>query len=69
VLLALANQEFDLLLTADRGYEYQQNVTGLHISVMILGGRSNTFESLAPLVPAIREAISGLHDGVIVKVP
>jgi predicted nuclease of predicted toxin-antitoxin system len=67
VLLALANREFDLLLTADRGYEYQQNVTGLRISVVILGGKSNTYESPAPLVPAILEAISGLDSGVVVK--
>jgi predicted nuclease of predicted toxin-antitoxin system len=67
VLLALANREFDLLLTADHGYEYQQNVTGLRISVVILGGKSNTYESLAPLVPAILEAISGLDSGVVVK--
>jgi hypothetical protein len=67
-LLAAADKEFDLLLTADRGYEYQQNLTGLHISVMVLGGRSNTYDSLAPLAPAIREAISRLGTGVVVRV-
>ena len=34
----------DRLLTADRGYEYQQKLIGRNISAVILSGPSNTFD-------------------------
>ena len=48
VLLAAANLEFDVLLTTDRGYEYQQDATGLRISVIILTASSNTIRCTIP---------------------
>ena len=52
-LLALAAREFDLVLTADRGMEYQQNLAILPVSIVVVVARSNRLEDLAPLVPAI----------------
>ena len=52
-LLALAAQEFDVVLTADRGMEYQQNLATLPVSIVVVVARSNRLEDLAPLVPAI----------------
>jgi predicted nuclease of predicted toxin-antitoxin system len=66
-LLALADAEFDLLLTADRGYEYQQKLTGRNISIVILSGTSNTFEVLAPLIPRLRACLKELKPGEVIK--
>ena len=35
-LLRLANGRFDALLTVDQGIEYQQNLSGLSISIVVM---------------------------------
>jgi hypothetical protein len=35
-LLRLAATEFDVLLTIDRGIEYQQNLTGMELCLIVL---------------------------------
>ena len=52
-LLALAAGEFDVLLTADKGMEYQQNLATLPVSILIVLARSNRIEDLAAAVPKI----------------
>ena len=67
-LLALAAAEFDVLLTADKGMEYQQNLVTLPISVLIVLGRSNRIEDLAAAVPAILSALMELPPRTLRKV-
>ena len=57
-LLALAAGEFDVLLTADKGMEYQQNLATLPVSILIVLARSNRIEDLAATVPAILAALA-----------
>ena len=53
-LLRLASAEdFDALVTVDRGFEYQQNVSELPIAVIIAIAAGNRLEDLQPLVPEI----------------
>ena len=52
-LLALAADEFDVLLTADKGMEYQQNLATLPISILVVLARSNRIEDLAAAVTAL----------------
>ena len=52
-LLALAAAEFDVLITADRNIEYQQNLLTLPLAVLVLVIRSNRLEEVVPLVPEI----------------
>ena len=59
-LLALAAGEFDVLLTADKGMEYQQNLATLPVSILIVLARSNRIEDLAVAVPAILAALAEL---------
>jgi len=55
-LLAAASADFDVLLTADKGMEYQQNLARLPIAVLIMLAHSNRTEDLTKLVPvALRE--------------
>ncbi len=59
-LLALAAGEFDVLLTADKGMEYQQNLAMLPVSILIVLARSNRIADLAVAVPAILAALAEL---------
>ena len=56
-LLRLAGDSFDVLLTADRNLEHQQNLTTLPISVVVLVASTNRIESLRPLVPELLELL------------
>ena len=53
-LLALAAEhKFSVLVTADRGMEYQQNLTGLPITIIILSAYRTRLPDLVPLVPQV----------------
>jgi predicted nuclease of predicted toxin-antitoxin system len=67
-LLALAAGEFDVLLTADKGMEYQQNLATLPVSVLIVLARSNRMHDLAAAIPAILSALSELTPNSLRKV-
>lgn len=41
ILLALAEAEFDVFLTVDQNLKYQQNLTALRISIILLMARNN----------------------------
>ena len=67
-LLTLANGQFDALLTVDQGIEYQQNLSGLSISVVVLMAPSNDVDDLRPLLPGVEEALANLRPGEIIRV-
>ncbi len=52
-LLRLAASRFDVLLTADKGMEYQQNQEALPMSVLVVRAHINRLDAMAQLVPAI----------------
>ena len=56
-LLALAKNEFDVLLTADKGMEYQQNQDTLPVAILVVRARSNRLQDLALAVPSILVAL------------
>jgi hypothetical protein len=58
LLRSAAQAGFDALVTVDAGFEYQQNLSRLPLSVLLLRSRSNRLEDLAPLIP---EALSRLR--------
>ena len=59
-LLTLAGDSFDVLLTADRNLEHQQNLTTLPISVVVLVAPTNRIESLQALVPELLELLKAM---------
>jgi predicted nuclease of predicted toxin-antitoxin system len=67
-LLGLAARRFDVLLTADKGMEHQQNLKTLPVSVLIVLARSNRMEDLARVVPAILATLAQLPPRVLRKV-
>ena len=67
-LLELADGQFDALLTVDQGIEYQQNLSGLTISVVVLLAASNDVDDLRPLLPGVEQALANLRAGEISRV-
>lgn len=67
-LLALAQREFDVLLTGDRNLGFQQNLTRYDIGVVVAAGRSTKLEDILPLIPRLRKAIDEVRSGEIREV-
>jgi predicted nuclease of predicted toxin-antitoxin system len=67
-LLELAEAEFGVLVTLDTNLEYQQNLTGRKIAIVILQGQSNRLSDLRPHFPAITRALQTIKSGEIVYV-
>ena len=67
-LLKLAEGQFDALLTVDQGIEYQQNLSGLTISVVVMLAASNDVDDLRPLLPGVQRALADLRAGEISRV-
>jgi len=60
-LLLLAADEFDVLITADKGIEHQQNLVTLPIAVLVVRARSNRLKDIMPAVPGILTALANLE--------
>jgi len=63
-LLALAEKEFDVLVTMDRNLSFQQSLPKFGIALVVLRARSNRLGDLLPLVPDIVAAISSAKPGM-----
>jgi predicted nuclease of predicted toxin-antitoxin system len=68
-LLTLAERVgFDVLITSDKGLEYEQNYKGRRISVVILRSKSNRLPDLLPLTAECMEVLSSIEPGKVVNV-
>jgi hypothetical protein len=67
-LLRLAAKDFDVLLTVDRNLEYQQNLSGLTLAVVVVDAPSNDVAVLRPLMPAVRDALPKARPGTVLHV-
>jgi len=67
-LLNLAKDDFDVLLTADKGMEYQQNQDALPVAILVVRARSNRMEDLGRAVPAILAALEEMPPRTLRKV-
>ncbi len=69
-LIALAQKEFDALVTMDRGTLHQQNLEGIEeLVILLLEAPSNRLTDLAPLVPEAMEVLSRAKPGDVLRVP
>jgi len=68
VLLSLAETEFETLVTIDQGMQYQQNLAGRRLALIVLAARSNQIEDLEPLVSDILTALQHIQPGQLFRV-
>ena len=68
LLARAAADGFDVLVTTDRGYEHQQNLTRLPCGVALLLCRSNKIDDVRPLLTPLLLALDRLVPFSLVKV-
>jgi hypothetical protein len=68
-LLRLAEQRFEVFVTADRRLPHQQTVRGLRLGIVVLQVGSTKLEDLRPYSEAISIAIDTVSAGRIAYVP
>lgn len=59
---------FEILLTLDKGIEFEQNFEGRRIAVVIIRAHSNRLATILPMVPACLGVLAGIRPGEIVRV-
>jgi len=59
---------FDVLITVDRGFEYQQNLEGRRIAVVVFCGRSILLEDLVLLIPICLKHLASIRPGEMVRI-
>jgi hypothetical protein len=62
-LLRLAEQEFEVFLTADQKLPGQQNLPTFHIAVLVFARVSNRLRDIEPLVPRALTILADLQPG------
>ena len=67
-LMRTAVGKFDVFLTTDQNLEYQQNISGLPLSVVVLIAHNNTFETLRALVQDVLDCLETLEPRTLVKI-
>jgi hypothetical protein len=68
LLQLMLAQKFECLLTVDQNMEFQQNISGSGIAVVVIAARTNRLKELQPLVPRLLDALTGISAGEIVRV-
>jgi hypothetical protein len=62
---SLASKSF---LTLDRGVEYEQNLKGREIAVIVLSAKSSRLSDLLPGMPAVLNALRSIRAGELIRV-
>jgi hypothetical protein len=68
LLTAAEAARFDVVLTVDRGFEYQQNLEQRKIAFVIFCGESVLLEDLVSLVPGCVARLKSIRSGQIVRI-
>jgi len=67
-LLKLVENEFEVFLTVDQNLRHQQNLTSSQLRFVVLVAASNQYDSLAPLIPQVRDALTKLGPGDVIEI-
>ena len=68
ILLGLAESAgFEVFVTMDRGIEYQQQMSGRKLAVVVLFAASNQFVDLIRLLPELRLRLDDAKAGTVTR--
>ena len=67
-LMALARDEFDVMITLDQSIPYQLHITEEDVSIIVLAAATNRTSDLEPLAPRVLEALRDLKRGQVVHI-
>ncbi len=67
-LLALIREAgFEAFITVDQNLVYQQNLRAAGLRVIVLVARTNKLQDLQPLIPSLRDALTRLQPGEMIR--
>ncbi len=69
LLVQAGEAGFDVMITVDSGVKYQQNLSRLSLSVIVVRAASNDIDDLRPLLPKLHAALSNPKAGSIISIP
>ncbi len=64
----LAQEEFDVFLTVDRGIPHRQNISRFDVALVLLEARRTKLADLSPLMGAAVETMRSAKPGEVVRV-
>lgn len=67
-LLRVAEDEFDVWVTADQNIEYQQNLSRFNIAVVVLVAPNNRLETLLPMVLKLRKVLLSIRPRQVIYI-
>lgn len=67
-LLRLAEMEFDVFVTADQNLEYQQNLAGYEIAVVVLAAPTTRLSDLEALIPEVLSLLPTVEPGKVKRI-
>lgn len=68
LLALMAGDGFEVLLTVDQNFRYQQNLATSGIAVVVMVASTNRLADLMPLIPGVEAALSTIQAGDVVEV-
>ena len=57
-----------MLITGDQGFQYQQNLSGVSLGVVIIAARDNRVETVTGLAERVLEAVNLVQPGQVVRI-
>jgi predicted nuclease of predicted toxin-antitoxin system len=67
-LLQIADENFEVLVTADRSLPNQQSLAGRRVGVVVLATRSTKLEDIREILGPLRDAIASVKPGAVAVV-
>ena len=68
VLLPRVQEQFDVLVTIDGGFEHEHNLKKLSLGIVIVHVSKNKLEFYRPLEPRLRDAVAAVRPGQVLHV-
>ena len=67
-LLRKAEMSFEVLVTADKRLQYQQDISSFRIAIVVVSAKSTRLIHMRPLVSRIQQALAEAQPGSVVVV-
>ncbi|MGH9864015.1 MAG: DUF5615 family PIN-like protein [Candidatus Acidiferrales bacterium] len=67
-LLTLAARNFEVFVTLDKSVQYQQNLSGCNIPILVIRAKSSRVADILPHIPACLRALRSIKPGQLVQV-
>ncbi|MDO9529341.1 MAG: DUF5615 family PIN-like protein [Syntrophales bacterium] len=67
-LLKAIKDDFDVFITVDQNLVFQQNLKSVKIAVIVLSARTNRFDDIQPLIPAVLKTLQRIKPGQIIQI-